>query len=68
MALRLAADCRYLRTTIDSRREDGPVVTICLHPVRDGFDCVGPFMEEVPTTCGLWETGVRVFRGTAAER
>jgi len=52
---RLAVFCRYLRRTIDSRRSDGPVVTLCTHLVRDGFDCVGPFMDDLPTPCQLWE-------------
>ena len=50
-----AADCRYLRRTIDSRRRDGPVVTLCSHPIREDFDCVGPFLDETPTECQLWE-------------
>ena len=51
----LAFDCRHLRRTIDSTRLDGPVVCLCEHPVRSGFDCVGPFIEDLPTDCGLWE-------------
>ncbi len=58
---RLAADCRYLRRTIDAARADGPLVCLCQHPVRAGFDCVGPFLENLPTRCGLWE-GVRLPR------
>ncbi|MHB8574308.1 MAG: hypothetical protein ACYDCQ_03155 [Dehalococcoidia bacterium] len=54
---RLAADCRFLRRTIESGRLDGPLVTLCTHPIRDGFDCVGPFIEDMPTACGLWEQG-----------
>lgn len=50
-----AADCCYLRRTIDSSRLDGPVVTLCTHPIRDGFDCVGPFLDETSTECQLWE-------------
>jgi hypothetical protein len=53
--VRYAADCRFLRRTIDSSRLDGPVVTLCTHPIRDGFDCVGPFLDETPTDCQLWE-------------
>ncbi len=52
---RLAADCRYLRRTIDTTRADGPLVCLCQHPVRAGLDCVGPFLEDLPTRCGLWE-------------
>jgi hypothetical protein len=55
--LKLAADCYFLRRTIDGSRPDGPVVTLCSHPVRDGFDCVGPFIEDLPTPCKLWEQG-----------
>lgn len=55
--LKLAADCYFLRRTIDGSRADGPVVTLCTHPVRDGFDCIGPFMEEMATPCQLWEQG-----------
>ncbi len=57
MSQRLAADCRYLRRTIDSSRGDGPLVCLCNHPVRDGFDCIGPFLDEMPTDCGFWEDG-----------
>jgi hypothetical protein len=53
---RLAADCLHLRRTIDSARADGPLVCLCIHPVRDGFDCVGPFLDDTPTGCGLWES------------
>jgi hypothetical protein len=53
--VRLAIACRHLRRTIDSSRLDGPVVCICEHPVRAGFDCIGPFIEDLSTECGLWE-------------
>ena len=55
MVERLAADCRYLRRTLDSTRADGPLVCLCTHPVRADFECVGPFLDDVPTHCGLWE-------------
>ncbi len=51
----LAIQCRYLRRTIDADRADGPVVCLCEHPIRTGFDCIGPFIEDLPTDCGLWE-------------
>ena len=51
----LAIACRYLRRTIDATRLDGPVVCLCEHPIRSGFDCIGPFIEDLPTDCGLWE-------------
>ena len=28
---------------------------LCMHPAREGSDCVGPFLEDLTTTCGLWE-------------
>jgi hypothetical protein len=57
-----AIDCRYLRRTIDASRADGPVICLCDHPVRSGFDCVGPFLEDLPTECGLWEEKIRDVR------
>jgi len=65
IALRLAADCWFLKRTMDLSRRDEPLVTLCTHPVRDGFECVGPFMEDIPTTCGLWEPGPPPRRGSA---
>lgn len=40
--------------TLDSKRIGG-VVNICQHVVRDGSDCVGPFLDDTETACGLWE-------------
>jgi hypothetical protein len=59
---RLAIQCRHLRRTIDASRADGPVVCVCDHPVRSGFDCVGPFIEDLPTDCGLWEAKIEGAR------
>ena len=50
----LAVDCQWLRRTIDSSRQD-PYAMLCTHIVRDGQDCVGPFLEDVETECGLWQ-------------
>ena len=49
----MAIHCRWLRRTIDSSRPD-PFVTLCMHIVREGEDCVGPFLEDMETDCGLW--------------
>lgn len=57
-AERLAVDCQWLRRTIDSSRPD-PYLMICSHIVRDGQDCIGPFLEDVETECGLWEPNAR---------
>lgn len=51
----LAIHCRFLRRTWDVDRRD-PNVTLCQHPVREGKDCIGPFLEDLTTTCGLWES------------
>ncbi|MFN0094236.1 MAG: hypothetical protein ACKVVT_05585 [Dehalococcoidia bacterium] len=55
---RLAARCLHLRVTMGSRPGAG-LVNLCQHIVRDGMECVGPFMDDYPTTCGLWETAAR---------
>jgi hypothetical protein len=28
---------------------------LCTHIVRDGKDCIGPFLDDVETNCGLWD-------------
>lgn len=33
---------------------------LCTHIVRDGRDCVGPFLEDMETDCRLWEPNERV--------
>lgn len=52
--LRLAVHCQYLKRTIEPGRAD-PLVALCQHPVREGKACIGPFLEDLQTTCGLWE-------------
>ncbi|HMS60235.1 MAG TPA: hypothetical protein PKA49_15455 [Tepidiformaceae bacterium] len=51
---RLAARCRYLRMTMGVRA-DANLVNLCTHIIRDGRDCVGPFLDDHETHCGLWE-------------
>lgn len=51
---RYAAQCLYLRMTLDSKHIGG-VVNLCQHLIRDGMECVGPFLDEAETACGLWE-------------
>jgi hypothetical protein len=55
---RFAARCRYLKMTLDSRHK-GEVMNLCLHIVRDGSRCVGPFLDDTETNCGLWEPSER---------
>jgi len=64
----LAADCRYLRRTFDPARRDGMLLCLCEHPVRAGFDCVGPFLDDLPTACGLWEHGRAAAPGMPGRR
>jgi hypothetical protein len=33
----------------------GNLVNLCQHIVREGSECVGPFLDDHETTCGLWE-------------
>jgi len=28
---------------------------LCGHPAREGRECVGPFLHDLTTDCGLWE-------------
>jgi hypothetical protein len=53
--LKLAVHCQFLRRTIEPGRFDGQILTICQHPIRDGKECVGPFLDDIGTNCGLWE-------------
>jgi hypothetical protein len=50
----LAVHCRYLRRALDHTSPEG-VLTICQHPIREGTPCVGPFLDDLTTRCGLWE-------------
>jgi hypothetical protein len=57
---RMAIDCQYLRRSIDSSRTTDPYVMMCMHIVREGEDCVGPFLDDVETNCRLWEVNERL--------
>jgi hypothetical protein len=50
-----AIHCRHLRRTLEPGRVE-QFVALCLHPVREGKECVGPFLEDLSTSCGLWES------------
>ena len=52
--VRLAANCRYLQMTFGNSPEQG-LLNLCRHIIRDGSACVGPFLDETETRCGLWE-------------
>ena len=60
----MAIDCQWLQRTIESSRLD-PYVMRCTHIVRDGKDCVGPFLEDVETACGLWDPNLLAAARTA---
>jgi hypothetical protein len=49
---RLAVDCPWLKRSFDPSRRDRHAMC-CTHIVRDGTDCVGPFLEDMETACGL---------------
>ncbi len=51
---RLAAKCAFLRVTM-GERAGGHLLNLCLHIVREGSECVGPFLDDHETGCGLWE-------------
>jgi hypothetical protein len=51
---RTAPNCRYLQMTFGNSPEQG-LVNLCRHIIRDGSTCVGPFLEDTETRCGLWE-------------
>ena len=55
---RLAIHCSFLRRTIEVGAADA-FLTLCQHPIREGKDCVGPFLEDLGTACGLWEPDPR---------
>ena len=55
---RIAARCLYLRTTLGN---GGDLLNICQHIVRDGMSCVGPFLDDAETDCGLWEYRPRLL-------
>ncbi len=56
----MAIDCHWLRRTIDSSRVTDPYVMMCTHIVREGDDCIGPFLDDVETSCRLWEAKERL--------
>ena len=53
-ALHLAVHCQYLRRSLEPGRLE-QFLAICQHPVREGKECVGPFLDDLGTDCGLWE-------------
>jgi hypothetical protein len=50
----LAVHCAYLKRSIEPGRGDA-LTMVCQHPVREGKACVGPFLDDLTTSCGLWE-------------
>jgi hypothetical protein len=51
---RLAIHCQWLRRTLEPGRAES-FVALCTHPIREGKECVGPFLDDLGTSCGLWE-------------
>jgi len=52
---RLAARCAFLQVTMGNHRLGEGLINTCRHIIRDGRLCVGPFLDDTETTCGLWE-------------
>lgn len=52
----MAIDCQWLKRSLDSSRRD-PYAMCCTHIIREGEDCVGPFLEDIETSCRLWDHG-----------
>jgi hypothetical protein len=52
--LRLAVHCAHLKRSAGPRRGEERSA-VCLHVIREGRECVGPFLDDLGTTCGLWE-------------
>ena len=57
---RMAVDCLWLKRTLDTSTPDDPFLMLCTHIVRDGRDCIGPFLENLETDCQLWEPNQRL--------
>ena len=57
---RQAVDCLWLRRTLDTNKPEDPFLMLCTHIIRDGRDCVGPFLENIETDCQLWEPNERL--------
>lgn len=51
---RYAARCLHLRVTM-GERAGGHLVNLCQHIIREGRECVGPFLDDHETSCGIWE-------------
>jgi hypothetical protein len=51
----LAVHCAYLKRGAATGSVE-EYLTVCEHPVRAGKECIGPFLEDLTTTCGLWES------------
>ena len=65
---KLAIDCMWLRRTIDSTQTTNPFLTLCSHIIRDGKDCVGPFLDQMETDCRLWDPSERSVRAREGRR
>ena len=52
---RFAAKCASPQMPRGSHRLGRGLINICRHIIRDGRECVGPFLDDTETTCGLWE-------------
>ena len=51
----LALHCSFLKRGAINNSTD-EYIAVCEHPVRAGKECIGPFLEDLTTACGLWES------------
>ena len=51
----LAVHCFYLKRGLVVGAPE-QYLAVCQHPVRSGKECIGPFLEDLTTPCGLWES------------
>ena len=56
---KLAVDCQWLHRTLAVGDPEDPYRMLCMHVIRNGDNCVGPFLENLETDCLLWEPSER---------
>ncbi len=56
---KLAVDCKWLHRTLAIGDSNDPYRMLCTHIIRNGDNCVGPFLENLETDCLLWEASER---------
>lgn len=52
--------------TMGSRPGAG-IINLCDHIIREGSECVGPFLDDHETDCGLWEARTERVIGSSPQ-